>query len=94
MDQLLTMVPIMTMTSTMPVPRIMTMNGTFLPSPSLPISTRPQVVYWLRRDGQVQDPDMRIAVEAGHFTEMLVLLVPWRGGVVPGMMRLTSMGWG
>ena len=22
------------------------------------------------------DPDMRIAVEAGHFTEMLVLLVP------------------
>lgn len=34
-----------------------------------------QVVYWLRRSGEVADPDMRIAVEAGHFTEMLVLLV-------------------
>lgn len=33
-----------------------------------------QVVYWLRRGSQVVDPDMRIAVEAGHFTEMLVLL--------------------
>eukprot|EP00913_Durusdinium_trenchii_P030610 g28667.t1 len=35
----------------------------------------PKVVYWLRRSGEVADPDMRIAVEAGHFTEMLVLLV-------------------
>lgn len=35
----------------------------------------PKVVYWLRRGGNVVDPDMRIAVEAGHFTEMLVLLV-------------------
>ena len=35
----------------------------------------PKVVYWLRRMSDVPDPDMRIAVEAGHFTDMLVLLV-------------------
>lgn len=35
----------------------------------------PKVVYWLRRKADVPDPDMRIAVEAGHFADMLVLML-------------------
>jgi len=35
----------------------------------------PQAVYWLRREGKVPDPDMRIAVEAGHFSDAAVLMV-------------------
>jgi len=35
----------------------------------------PKVVYWLRRKAEVPDPDMRIAVEAGHFADMLVLMM-------------------
>ncbi|CAE7206866.1 unnamed protein product [Symbiodinium natans] len=36
---------------------------------------RPKVVYWLRHESNVPDPDMRIAVEAGHFADMLVLMI-------------------
>lgn len=35
---------------------------------------RPQVVYWMRRDGEVEDPDARIAIEAGHFADAAVLM--------------------
>lgn len=36
---------------------------------------KPQAVYWLRREVDIQDPDMRIAVEAGHFADAAVLMV-------------------
>lgn len=35
----------------------------------------PKTVYWLRRDGEIRDPDTRIAVEAGHFADAAVLMV-------------------
>mmetsp|Transcript_89785 Transcript_89785/g.262458 ORF Transcript_89785/g.262458 Transcript_89785/m.262458 type:complete len:663 (-) Transcript_89785:116-2104(-) len=36
---------------------------------------QPQASYWLRREGRVPDPDMRIATEAGHFADAAVLMV-------------------
>jgi len=36
---------------------------------------KPQVAYWLRKEGVVKDPDARIAVEAGHFADAAVLMV-------------------
>ncbi|CAE8599909.1 unnamed protein product [Polarella glacialis] len=36
---------------------------------------QPRAVYWLRRESSATDPDMRIAVEAGHFSDSLVLMV-------------------
>eukprot|EP00408_Alexandrium_pacificum_P004621 CAMPEP_0171230146 /NCGR_PEP_ID=MMETSP0790-20130122/39246_1 /TAXON_ID=2925 /ORGANISM="Alexandrium catenella, Strain OF101" /LENGTH=497 /DNA_ID=CAMNT_0011696349 /DNA_START=38 /DNA_END=1528 /DNA_ORIENTATION=- len=36
---------------------------------------RPQAAYWLRREGRVPDPDMRIATESGHFADAAVLMV-------------------